>query len=321
MASVLVITRMGDPTADLVIVELYRRGVPVVRFDLADFPECMVETARIDSDSREWAGELRTPHRVVSLAEISAVWYRKPTGFAVHERMTATEAKWAAAEAAAGFGGLLSALDVRWVNHPHANASADQRPRQLAVAAASGLTVPATLVTNSPERARDFCRDHAGTGVIYKPLTAGPRTENGEFVALYATTVRAEDITDDVARTAHLFQARVPCAYSVRVVAIDGRLFATRIDQPPDSTVDWRADHDRLSYRPITVPDAVAAGLRRMMAVLGLVYSSSDWIVTPDGEWTFLGDLNPNGQWAWLTPIQDEVTHALADCLTGEASS
>lgn len=36
--SVVVITRRHDPTADLVILRLAARGVPVARFDLGDFP-------------------------------------------------------------------------------------------------------------------------------------------------------------------------------------------------------------------------------------------------------------------------------------------
>lgn len=35
---VLAVTSKDDPTADLVVRELYRRGVPVVRLDSADFP-------------------------------------------------------------------------------------------------------------------------------------------------------------------------------------------------------------------------------------------------------------------------------------------
>ncbi|WP_253775694.1 MvdC/MvdD family ATP grasp protein [Goodfellowiella coeruleoviolacea] len=311
-------TRPGDVTADFVIAELNRRDASVVRFDLADFPERLTEAALITSGGEGWRGFLRTPYRQLDIEQISAVWYRKPQGFAVHPQMTATEAQWATAEARAGLGGLLAALSVRWVNHPYANTAADQRAHQLAVADACGLTIPISLITNSPEQARDFCRDHADTGVIYKPLTTGPRSENGEYVALRTALVQPEDITDDVARTAHLFQTRVPCAYSVRVVAVDGRLFAVRIDHPSRSTVDWRADHDRLTYQATEVPDRVAAGLRRLMATFRLVYSSSDWIIRPDGEWVFIGDLNPNGQWAWLEPIRQDVIQALADYLTGE---
>jgi hypothetical protein len=36
--SVVVITRRHDPTADLVILRLAARGVPVARFDVGDFP-------------------------------------------------------------------------------------------------------------------------------------------------------------------------------------------------------------------------------------------------------------------------------------------
>lgn len=322
-ASVAVITRDQDTAADLVVRELTIRGVAVFRFDLADFPERLTQAAYLVPGRGRWTGALKGDRRDVDLSAVSAVWYRKPSQFRFHAGMSATEQQWAAAEAFAGFGGQLAALpDVHWVNHPHRIAEADHKPLQLARADACGLTVPASLLTNDPEEARAFCHVHRDTGVIYKPMRGGPVSESGQHVALWANTVTAEDITDGVARTSHLFQARVPCAYSVRLTVVGDRLFAARIDAPDGSTaVDWRKDHDHLAYTPIEVPDDVAAGTRRLVRSFGLAYAAIDYVVTPDGQWAFIGDLNPGGQWAWIQHHTGlPIAAALADELAKEQS-
>lgn len=317
--SVLVITRDQDTAADLVVSRLTSQGVQVIRFDIGDFPESLTQIAYLVPGRGRWTGTLKGSYRDVDLSAVRAVWYRKPAPVSVHPGLTEKEAEWAAAEATAGLGGLLSALpDVHWINHPDRNWEADHKPRQLALADACGLTVPETLLTNDPERARSFCRAHQETGVVYKPLNGGPGYDNGKPVALWVDTVTADQITDGVARTSHLFQVRVPCAYSVRLTVVGERMFAVRIDMPDGAdAVDWRSVHDRLVYTRIDAPDSVVDGMRKLMKALGLVYAASDWVVTPDGDWVFIGDLNPNGQWAWLEretrcPISAAIAEELA---------
>ncbi|MER6605837.1 ATP-grasp ribosomal peptide maturase [Streptomyces sp. NPDC000927] len=317
--SVLVVTRDKDISADPVVAQLIGRGLQVARFDVGDFPESLTQAAYLIPGRGRWTGSLKGAHRDVDLSTVRAVWYRKPAPVGIHPGMTETETQWATAEATAGLGGLLAALpDAHWVNHPDRNKAADHKPRQLALADACGLTVPESLLTNSPERARAFCHSNRETGVIYKPLTGGPGRQSGEPVALWASTVTADQITEGVARTAHLFQVRVPCAYAARLTVVGRQMFAVRIDTPTGSSaVDWRSVHDHLAYTRIDVPDSVADGMHQLMQTLQLVYSASDWIVTPDGVWTFIGDLNPNGQWAWLeqqvdVPISEAIAEELA---------
>lgn len=314
--SVVVISRDQDVTADLVVAELTRRGVGVARFDLAAFPQRLTQVAYLVSGRTQWTGVLRGEYRDVDLHKVRAIWYRKPSTFQFHPGMSATEQRWSAAEAREGFGGLLAALpQVHWVNHPARNAMAS-KPRQLQVATEAGLLVPDTVITNDPVQARDFCCAHHAEGVIYKPLCGGPSSEDGHRVVLWATPVTAEGITDAVRHTVHLFQARVPCAYAARLTVVGDRMFAARLDTPPGGeVVDWRAVDD-LTLTPVETPADVAAGMRHLMGVFGLVYATADFVVDHDGRWHFIGDLNPNGQWAWITPWRDAICTALADELT-----
>ncbi len=323
MIPVLVITRDRDITADLVVSELDQRDIQVARFDLADFPEQMKQVAYLVNGRTQWTGALRGLCRDVDLSTVQAVWWRKPSTFATHPAITSTEQQWAAAEANNGFGGLLAALPVaHWVNHPHRNAAAEYKPHQLTAAAQSGLNVPDTLITNDPDHARLFCNTHRDTGTIYKPLRGGPGTENHQHAVLRATPVTADDISDSVRRTAHLFQERVPAAYAVRSTVVGDRVFSARMDVPDGAGLDWRSvPADHVAYTPTDTPESVTEGLGRITAAFGLTYAAPDFIVTPSGDWIFHGDLNPNGQWGFIAartnlPIAAAIADELAKVVT-----
>ncbi|APU19492.1 ATP-grasp ribosomal peptide maturase [Actinoalloteichus sp. GBA129-24] len=310
----MVISREFDVTVDLVLRELDRRRELAFRFDLADFPESLSLDARL-VDGR-WDGRLRTGGGVCDLDAVRGVWYRKPSRFAPHKGMTDTEQQWAVVESRMGFGGLLAALPCRWINHPHRNAVAGVKPGQLVVAAALGLTVPESLVTNDPNEAREFVAAQPD-GAVYKSFHGGTGTESGRMTALYTTPVNAAEITDGVQRAAHLFQARVPKAFEVRVTVVGDRLFAVRIDV--DSEIgrqDWRADHAGHTYTVITPPGDVTTRIHELMQHFDLIFGALDFVVTPADEWVFL-EINPNGQWGWLhTALGLPIPSALADALT-----
>lgn len=135
---VLVITHWFDPTADVVIEELSRRNARVFRFDASDFPLRLRVTGALGPDG--WACALKLGDRHAELADVSGIYFRRPTGFSFGA-MPEPEAAWARAEARAGLGGLLMA-HRRWLNHPRDLGYAEYKPVQLAEAARAGLRVP-----------------------------------------------------------------------------------------------------------------------------------------------------------------------------------
>lgn len=313
--TVLVLTQRLDPTADLVIRELRHRGTPVLRCDPGDFPESVGLAARI-SVTGTVTGTLRVGEREVELSEIASVYHRRPTPHRTHPRLDRREAHWSAREAAAGFGGVLTALDRPWVNHPDHDRAAAHKPRQLAAAARVGLTVPESLVTNSVGPARGFTGARERT--VYKAMTGGPDAAGApdRANALFTTLITADEITAGVARTAHLFQAWADKAYEVRLTVVGRRLFATRIDaHGPRARIDWRSDYRNLSYRAVQTPEDVARAVRRLVSGFRLAYAALDFVVTPDDRWVFL-ELNPNGQWGWLQLATGQpIAAAIADHL------
>ncbi|MEU3351317.1 ATP-grasp ribosomal peptide maturase [Streptomyces sp. NPDC037389] len=314
--TVLVLTKALDPTADLVISELNDRRVPVCRLDPGDFPENLTVSARIGGSTREWTGSVRGQHRGLPLDQVRSVYYRRPSAFRLSPDLSDTDARWARAEALAGFRGLLASLDCPWVNHPDRNAAAGVGPVALATASRCGLTVPATLITNDPDEARSFIKDLPAQIAAYKGLgDADPGEIDGWPQALWTTQVTAADITDTVTLTAHWFQEWIPKAYEVRLTVVGDQLFGAKIHAgSKESRIDFRKDYDSLTYSPCTIPFGIAEGVRRLMAAFGLRYAAMDFLVNPDGRW-FLVDLNPNGQWAFVPDLRPAITHALADLL------
>ncbi|MFJ7422743.1 ATP-grasp ribosomal peptide maturase [Streptomyces uncialis] len=319
--TVLVLTRPDmDATADLVIAELTDRGVPVHRADPGDLPESAEFSARLGAGEMDWSGTWRGRHRGLRLGDVSGVYYRRPSSFALHPELSDADARWAFDEARAGFGGVLASLRCTWVNPPHNNAVADCPPVALAAAQRSGLQVPRTLITNRADDARAFILSQPQQAAAYKPLgAAGPSGAGGEPVAVWTSKVSADEITDGVARTAHLFQEWIDKEYEVRLTAVGSEMFAAEIHAgSPASRIDFRRDYDSLTYRVRSVPGHIACGVRSLMDALGLRYVALDFLVGQGtGDW-YLIDVNPGGQFGFVPELRAPITQALADVLEGK---
>ncbi|WP_028192279.1 ATP-grasp ribosomal peptide maturase [Salinispora pacifica] len=304
--TVVVFTAEFDVTADAVIVELERRGTPVFRCDPGAFPSTVVLGAQF---GESWTGRLRADRRVVDVADVACAWWRRPTRIEVSAEVP--HSGWVRAEAVAGLRGILAVLP--WLNNPDDIRAAEHKPLQLATAAQVGMSVPATLVTNDPGEARAFAETHGP--IIYKSMTTG--ILDGDQV-IYACPVDPATLDGGVAVTAHMFQQKITKAYELRVSVVDGNLFTARIDALTNKgRADWRADYRNLRYSVETLPDDVAAKVRRFLKLRRLRFAALDFIVTPEGEHVFL-EANPNGQWAW---IEDQtglpIAAAIADALEG----
>ncbi|MEU7182743.1 MULTISPECIES: ATP-grasp ribosomal peptide maturase [Streptomyces] len=307
---VLVVTRLDDATADLVITELNRRDVPVVRLDPGDFPDTLTLHASLGDGGM--TGEALTGTRVVDLTEVRSVYWRRPSPY-VPAAGDGQDGRWCSEQARYGLGGVLASLPgAHYVNHPWRNRDAEYKPAQLATAVRCGLRVPPTLITNDPDEARRFAVEHRP--VLYKPLWNSDYLGPDErALTVWVEDVEPDDLHAGVRRTAHLFQRRVDKSADIRLTAIGSDLFAVRIDGAPG--VDWRRHYDALTYVPIETPPDVAAAARSYLDAFGLVYGAFDFGLGHDGQW-WMYECNPNGQWAWFPrPLTTPITTALADQL------
>ncbi|MFF3173998.1 ATP-grasp ribosomal peptide maturase [Streptomyces sp. NPDC057900] len=318
---VLVVAEKLDASADMVVDQLNQRDVAVMRFDAADFPQHVSLTARHRPTNAGWEGVLADEHRSVRLEEVGAVYYRRPGRPVISDTVTEPYTSWARNQADAAMLNLLSALPVRWINNPHLDRVAAHKPQQLVAATRAGLRVPRSVITNDPDEARSFAKAVNGP-LICKPVLGG-RLNTGSARQLMVATHRIDPATfdDSIRLTAHYFQEDIPKKYEVRLVAVDGNLFAgTIVATSEKARTDWRTDYENLEYGTTTVPDKVANAVRRFMDSYGIVFGSFDFAVTPDDEWVFFEN-NPAGTWSWVenrTGLPIAAAHA--DYLQGPAT-
>jgi glutathione synthase/RimK-type ligase-like ATP-grasp enzyme len=233
--------------------------------------------------------------------------------------LSSGEAQHARVEAKYGLGGVLASLPVLWCNHPNRVADAAYKPMQLVKAAAAGLSVPDTLITNEADAVRKF----ALSGPTVTKLVGGMAVEeDGLRKNVYTRLLGEADFADlrGVEQTAHLFQRWVPKARECRVLVIGEHVTAAAITAGSERAyVDYRTDHPSLSYELLDPPAPVTAGIRTLMDSLSLVYGALDFVITPDGEWAFL-EVNPAGQYGYIEHHTGApLTTQLADLLSGAA--
>ncbi|TCC43600.1 ATP-grasp ribosomal peptide maturase [Kribbella sindirgiensis] len=313
---VMVITEADDVTADAVIAELNKRGrCEVARVDPGEFPRDVSMSASLDPESGRWTGPIGTSSRQFDLADVTSVYWRRPTP-STFPGLDQAAAEFARAQVREGVGGVLASLpNARYVNHPHRNWAAEYKPHQLAVAAELGFNVPATLITADPAVARSFADKHAP--IVYKPLRVTSLVREGRAQAIWTRRVEPGELDDSIAGTAHLFQAEVVDKVAdLRVTMVGDEVFCVRIDSSVDR-LDWRSDYDTLSYQAVEPPVGISERMQFYLRRFGLIFGCFDFALDAGGVPYFL-ECNPNGQWAWMEPPTGlPMAATFADALEG----
>ncbi|NUT43132.1 MAG: hypothetical protein HOV86_24405 [Thermoactinospora sp.] len=296
----LILSRRGDTTVDLVLPKLARRGVDSLMWDPGDSGHRMTATVR--------GSEIGVRLGRTDLAEVSAVWVRRPGRPAGQIWASFLTDVW-------------ELLPATWFPcSPSHEVRADNKLAQLALAARLGLRIPETTVTSDPhELGLAYAR--AGGKLIAKPPGKRAISVDGEEHLFYTTLVSRRHLASRH-RLRHepiTLQPYVEKSVEIRVTVVGERVFPVEIDSQAARTtrVDWRlADSSRVRNSPHELPADVADRCRELTRELGLAYGAIDLIRTPEGEYVFL-ELNPNGQWEGHerlagVPISDAVADWLA---------
>jgi glutathione synthase/RimK-type ligase-like ATP-grasp enzyme len=290
---VLIIAPVDDGhalTVARVVAKIHR--VRAVIWDGTDFPSTDSMTLRRDADSG--ALEILSGVSLGDFARCLCVWWRRPGRFKLGAALTDTRIRdYCHAECVTFFKSALLATGVPIVNDPFAELAA-RKPLQLQFAAACGLAIPATVMTNNPERVRDFWQDHGGN-CIYKTFTP-PSWRMAE------TRVMSEADLKNLDALRHapvIVQELVPKLRDVRVTIIDGRCFAGSVNTSrPEASLDWRMDV-AAQWAEHSLPEPVMARLVELLRWLGLIYGAVDLRQKPDGQYVFL-EVNPSGQYLFV---------------------
>jgi glutathione synthase/RimK-type ligase-like ATP-grasp enzyme len=236
---------------------------------------------KITSCPAEGSGAVRLPDgRRLAFHEITAVYWRSYHGVAPVELPDPEQAYIAENDARGLFESLLVNLPARWVNGWRAFQLHQTKPVQLAMVAALGVPVPATLVANDPESVREFAGQHAPC--IFKPVQGGAHArrltpshlsdENLRNLALSPVTVQQEVAGTDV-----------------RVFVAGRRVLACEIRT---EQVDFRDEPDP-PIESIELPPQVHEQCLNVARTLELLWTGIDLRRTPQGQFVFL-EANPS---------------------------
>jgi len=322
--TVLIVTKSSDnDSVPRVSAALAARGARAFRLDTDRFPtevQLALHLPREPGAPRSW---LRDGEVSLALDDVTAVWYRRAAIAAgLPGDMDPQDLRAAVKESRATLIGALESLDCPTIDRISTVRAAEHKPRQLLLAASSGLDVPRTLTTNDPDAVRVFFAACGGR-VVAKTLSSFAIYDHaGREQVMFTTALAEAELAhlDQLALCPMTFQEHLAKALELRITLIDDRLFAAAVDSQAleRSRVDWRKEGARLidAWRPYELPSAVADGLRRVAARLGLRYGAADVVVTPDGRHVFL-ELNPSGEWFWLDDVfgPRALSGALADAL------
>jgi hypothetical protein len=244
-----------------------------------------------------------------ALEDGDVIWLRQP----MHELGPASKEA-AVATASVFFDELAYMLETRpaWcVNKFSASCLIRNKGVQLHLAGASGLKIPATLMSNSPRAVRDFF-DHNPNSAICKAFAAHIWQQQGsEDIAVTETFClnREQLPSDDEVFTyaPAIYQQMVVKQFDVRVVLMGERIYSFAL-RTPENSLDWRYDAAvrKLSVAIIRTPPAVEAGLLLFAQKAGACFGVMDFAVDRNGEWWFL-EINEQGQFLWLDQFNPQA--------------
>jgi MvdC family ATP-grasp ribosomal peptide maturase len=318
---VLLLTHSGDfYTVDLVAQALARRGVRPFRFNTDLFPSRVKLSSRAGDE--RGAQLFREAGEEIFADEVRAVWARKLWSPRMGDDLDERFRSMCVSESAAALEGFLDSLhDARWVNDLDRQRDAENKQRQLRLAARAGLRVPRTLVTNDPDAARQFFAETGGQ-MVAKLLRPIEISMDAASSFVYTNRVREEDLAgaEALRHSPMVFQELIPKAFELRVACVAGRFFAGALDATGTSRghTDWRrAAPEECRWQKAELPAEVESALQTLMSDLGLVFGAVDLICTPAGEHIFL-EVNPGGEWGMLErdldlPISEAIAEALIE--------
>lgn len=298
---VLVLTNSLDATANFLVPILVTGGIDVVRFDTDNL------VPRLKGSYRSGDASLRWNSRQISPDNVEHVWYRRPDRLTSQLFGDSPEGNYARLEWTEFIECFLAHIpQSKWMNHPAHNVGASRKLQQLTLASKIGFAIPDTLVTQDPQKLRDFFYKHEGQ-LIIKPMSTGyvERPDESSDTLVYTNRVHESQLNDlaDLVNCPTLFQQFIQKKSDVRITVVDDEIHAIELLASDDSGKQ-RCDIRRnnmvdVFYQPVSLPPTVRKRIRDLMRHYKLRFGAIDMAITPNGDWVFF-EINPNGQWAWL---------------------
>jgi hypothetical protein len=257
-----------EPPVAGVVRELRRLNLPHVMVDQRWLLNASVVT-RWEAGAA--GGIVEAPGILISLDEVSGVYSRLTTWSELPGVSSDPAILSHALEIHEALDSWLEVTTAVVVNRASANDTNNSKPYQ-ALLIRDHFDVPATLVTNDPQRVEEF--RHEFGRIIYKSIS-GERSIVSEF------TEPDIERLPLLANTPVQFQEHIS-GIDVRVHVIGAELFATRVES---NATDYRYDETgSSSMQPFKLADSVAHQCVALTHRLGLEMSGIDLRFADDGR-------------------------------------
>lgn len=274
----------SEPSLRLVIEQAERQGLPHLVFHQRRFADLDLEFELADGRVPGWMrlASVRHPLEHFSAIYTRLMDYRFLPEMEKESRNSPVRLRCAAVHNALMH--WFEVAPVRVLNRIAQVGSNASKPYQAQIIRAHGFSIPETLVTNEPDRVREFVDRHKR--VIYKSIS-------------YVRSI-VQTMTDkDLARLDHIrwcpvqFQAYVE-GVNVRVHTLgSNQVFATLIRS---SATDYRygyQDGEQEQLEPADIADDLAQHCLELAGALGLELAGIDLKISPDGQ-VFCFEVNPS---------------------------
>jgi glutathione synthase/RimK-type ligase-like ATP-grasp enzyme len=317
--TIIIITEENDAHADPVLMRLRELGHPTMRLHTQEIPLSASFSLKLDGSSLR--GTIRNRKQEVNIDDVRSIWWRRPTRSKLPEGLSKRESRFFHREVRHALRGLWTSMDCYWMSFPDDIVRASWKPAQLKRAAELGFEIPRTLITSSPNEARDF-HEQCGGRMIFKvmsdpflglerdgaitekEITTPELFEPKNVDTAFATLIDKQMLDshlDEIANAPCQFQQYIEKKSELRVTIIGDQIFVAEIDsQAQERTrIDWRHYDVPMIVREGHLPEAM---IRRCLAFVrgyNLQYSAMDIIRTPDDRFVFLEN-NPNGQFLFI---------------------
>lgn len=278
------------------------RGEEAELLDSRLFPSELGLTC--DPNSEAWT--VRLPGgRVVRPGEVGAVYWRCYDGIGAPALPDEEQAYIAANDARGLFESFLIRYPARWVNGWEAFQLHQTKPVQLARAAALGVAVPATVLTNDAAAVREFAERYPRS--IFKPIQGGAHTRR----------VTPAHLSDDNLRSLAL----APVTLQEEVGGTNVRAFVAG-----ERVIGLEVRAEAVDFREVDDPEVLVHALpaeverqcRAVARAMGLVWTGIDFRLTPGGRYVFL-EANPSPMFLGFEARSGApLTEALTAALLGE---
>ncbi|UST93240.1 ATP-grasp domain-containing protein [Pseudomonas siliginis] len=270
---------------------------------------CGVIKVSIDVNKSKFS---HAPDSTLDISKVGAVWFRR-----IAHKQRASFENPAQSDTASNdwrltiLGAFLRDFEGAWVSHPISTFLAENKITQLCKAKEAGLTIPDTLISNSPEEIRRFFNINHG-GLIAKPL-GGTKLEQIETIKISDANLLNEK---SILAAPIIYQQLIEGTKHLRINIFGSRFFTFILES---QDLDWRSNYD-LKYKLYDLPDSIAQKLTGLLHSLNLKMGIVDCKVDKDGNIYFL-EVNPQGQFLFLEPLAGiPLSEHFADFLFHQAN-